>query len=598
MSNRPQNLLGTLSELLSYLLRRKKFLIFVLVLTVFSGLANVLGTYMLRPIVNDYIQNKDMAGLVYGVIMLGSIYLIGALSSWGYSQFMVRLAQETVEEVRGDLFSHMQTLPLKFFDTRTHGSLMSYYSSDMDAISEALNNSFTVVASNTIIIIGTFIALAVLNIGLSLIVFVFFILMFVYIRYSSKRSHSYFSEQQAYTSDLSGFIEESIGGASVVKIFNHENANNQEFFNRNEQLRNAGTKALTYSGSVVPIVVGISYLNYALSACTGGYFAIKGWIDIGALATYLIFVRQTAMPVNQFATQLNNLMSGLAGAERVFSVIHERPEIDEGRVRLLPEDKEKWTWEFPKTGEKKTLQGELDLKEVYFGYQANKPVLKDITFTVEPGQKVALVGSTGAGKTTITNLINRFYDVNRGTIYYDGTDIRKIKKEDLRHSIAVVLQDTQLFTGTIADNIRYGKLDATDDDVFAASVLAGADSFIRRLPDGYHTVIDGDGSNLSQGQRQLLNIARAAICDPPVLVLDEATSSVDSRTEKIIGEGMDHLMEGRTVIVIAHRLSTIRNSDLILVMEQGEIVERGNHDELMKERGRYYNLYTGKFELE
>ena len=605
---RPENMQHTLRIFVSYLGRHKFMLLIVSILVTVSALANLLGTYMIRPVVNN-LANGDLHSLAIGVLVAAGIFAIGALAAWGYSQTMVKAAQQVVFDIRRDLFAHMQTLPLRFFDQKRHGDIMSLFTNDIDTIADALNNSFAMAIQSFIQMIGTLVILYILNWKLSLIVTVCYGIMFWYMKFSGAKSKVFYAKQQQSLGELDGYIEEMVSGQKVVKVFNHEQASLQEFLEKNEKLRKEGTGAQSYAATMVPVVVSISYINYAIVAVLGGILAMRGMADVGSLASYLVFVRQAALPINQFTQQSNFLLSALAGAERVFDVMNLEPEVDEGDVTLVNVRKEngilkecqektgKWAWR-SKDGELTMLRGDVRFENVDFGYTKEHMILKNISLYAKPGQKIAFVGSTGAGKTTITNLINRFYDVQGGTVVYDGIDVRKIKKDALRHSLGIVLQDTHLFTGTVADNIRFGKLDATQEEIERAARIANAHSFIRRLPDGYDTMVTADGANLSQGQRQLLAIARAAVADPPVLILDEATSSVDTRTEELIEKGMDRLMENRTVFVIAHRLSTVRNSKAILVLEKGTIIERGDHEELLGQKGRYYQLYTGQFELE
>ena len=593
-AKKPKHLGYTIRALLSYLGRHKFLLLAVAVLVTVSALANLLGTYMIRPVVNN-LATGGMESLLRGVAITALIYLAGALAAWGYTQTMVKAAQKVLYDIRRDLFAHLQKLPLRFFDTRRHGDVMSYFTNDVDTISDALNNSFAMVIQSFIQVAGTLTMLFILNWRLTLVVAVCYVVMFLYIRYSGKRSKAYYNKQQRALGDLDGYIEEMVAGQKVVKVFNHEKANLRTFREKNEALRKAGTGAQSYAATMIPAVVSISYINYAIVAALGGYMAMAGMTDVGSLASYLVFVRQAVMPINQFTQQTNFLLAALAGAERVFEAMDQTPEVDDGQVRLEKCDGG-WVWRKP-DGSEVPLRGDVRFEGVTFGYDAGHPILKDISLFAKPGQKIAFVGSTGAGKTTITNLINRFYDVQKGRVTYDGIDVKDIRKDDLRRSLGMVLQDTHLFTGTIADNIRFGKLDATMEEVEKAAKIANADSFIRRLPQGYDTMVTADGANLSQGQRQLLAIARAAVADPPVLILDEATSSIDTRTEALIEKGMDQLMEGRTVFVIAHRLSTVRNADAIMVLEQGQIVERGSHEDLLAQQGEYYQLYNGMFEL-
>lgn len=604
---KPKNLKHTLRVFLSYLGRHKKMLAVVAVLVTISAGANLLGTYMIRPVVNG-LADGDVHTLLRGVLITALIFGCGALAAYGYTQTMVKAAQQVVFDIRRDLFEHVQTLPLQFFDSRRHGDIMSLFTNDIDTMADALNNSFAMVIQSFIQIVGTLTLLYILNWRLSLIVTVCYGIMFWYIKFSGKRSKGYYTKQQNSLGELNGYIEELITGQKVVKVFHHEEESFTEFCKKNEELRKAGTGAQGYAATMVPVVVSISYVNYAIVAVLGGLLALHGKADIGSLASYLVFVRQAALPINQFTQQSNFLLSALAGAERVFDVMSLEPEIDEGKVELVNVKEEngalavceettgRWAWKRP-DGTMTELKGDVRFENVDFGYTADRLILKNISLYAKPGQKIAFVGSTGAGKTTITNLINRFYDVQGGAVVYDGIDVKDIEKDALRHSLGIVLQDTHLFTGTVAENIRFGKLDATQEEIERAAKIANADSFIRRLPNGYDTMLTSDGANLSQGQRQLLAIARAAVADPPVLILDEATSSVDTRTEALIEKGMDQLMEGRTVFVIAHRLSTVRNANAIMVLEQGNIVEHGDHDALLAQKGKYYQLYHGMFEL-
>ncbi|WP_085831119.1 ABC transporter ATP-binding protein [Collinsella vaginalis] len=627
---RPADLASTARRLLSYMGHARFLLAVVAVLATVSALASLIGTYMVRPIVNG-LAAGDIGLLRAQVLFTAGVYATGVLSSLGYTQIMVRAAQKVVLDIRCDLFAHIQTLPLSYFDRTRTGDVMSYFTNDVDTVAEALNNSFANMIQAGIQMVGTTILLFVLNWRLTVITIVCDALIVLYVRFSSTRSKRFFARQQAALGDLDGYVEEMTSGQKVVKIFNRERQNLAGFDARNSELSRASATALTYAASMVPVTVCVGYANYAIVAVVGGILAVQGLADVGALASYLVFVRQAAMPINQF-TQLGNfLLNALAGAERLFAAMDREPEVDEGRVTLARVAEDGWVWELPAghglgawgkvvpvgAGTAQTgasgpsaadgtvlargpipLRGDVRLHAVDFGYVPGRPVLKGLDLYAHPGQKIAFVGSTGAGKTTITNLINRFYDVDGGVITYDGIDVREIAKADLRRSLGIVLQDTHLFSGTIADNIRFGKLDATDEEVRAAAVDACADSFIRRLPEGYDTPVTGDGANLSQGQRQLIAIARVAVADPPVLILDEATSSIDTRTEKLIERGMDRLMRGRTTFMIAHRLSTVRDADAIMVLERGRIVERGTHGELLARHGEYWALCHGLKELD
>ena len=610
---RPKNTKKTLLHLLGYLGHHKWLFLLVGLLVCISTGANLMGTYLLKPVINRFIMPGDMSGLVRAVVRMGGMYLCGALATLGYNQLMIKSAQTVVQEIRRDLFVHVQKLPLKYFDAHTHGELMSRFTNDVDTVQEAMNNSFAMIIQNFLMLFGTVVMMMVLSVRLSLIVLVFLAVMFAFIRFNGSRSRKYFQRQQAELGRINGFVEEMMAGQKVEKVFNHEKKDFGDFGALKESYREEATSALTYTGMQVPTIVSLSYVNYAVSACVGGLYAIAGLLDIGSLASYLVYVRQSAMPLNQFTQQVNLLLTALAGAERIFDLMEAEPESDEGDVTLCnvreekgalvetPERTGHFAWKVPEKGTEArlvSLKGDVRFENVVFGYVPEKRILNGISLYAKPGQKIAFVGSTGAGKTTIINLINRFYEIQSGTITYDGIDIRRIRKADLRHSLAMVIQETHLFTGTIADNIRYGRLDASDEEVREAARIANADSFIRRLPDGYDTMLHSDGSNLSQGQRQLLAIARAAVARPPVLILDEATSSIDTRTERLIEKGMDAIMDGRTVFVIAHRLSTVRNSRAIMVLEHGEIIERGDHEALLEQKGRYYQLYTGQFELE
>lgn len=615
---RPKDTKKAIKHLLVYLGHYKWMFMLVALLVLISAGANVAGTYLVKPVVNYFIVPGDMEGLLKAVIAMGVMYACGALCTFGYNRIMVKVSQKVIQDIRNDLFAHVQKLPLKYFDAHTHGELMSRFTNDVDTVQEAMNNSFAMIIQSFIMLFGTLIMMMVLSVRLSVIVIVFLVIMFFFIKFNSKHSKKYFNRQQEELGKINGFVQEMMAGQKVEKVFNHEQKNFEKFCEMNESFRKESTNALAFAGMMIPTIVSLSYLNYSISACVGGLFTLKGLMDLGSLSSYLIYVRQSAMPLNQFTQQVNFLLSALSGAERIFDMMDEKPEIDEGSVTLCNAVKNAdgsltecsgytgvFAWKVP--AELNTywnsdaclveLRGDVRFKNVVFGYVPGKTILNDVTLYAKPGQKIAFVGSTGAGKTTIINLINRFYDIQSGTITYDGIDIKDIKKDDLRKSLAMVIQDTHLFTGTIADNIRYGKLDATDEEVRNAALIANADSFIRRLPNGYNTMLYSDGSNLSQGQRQLLAIARAAIAKAPVLILDEATSSVDTRTEGLIEKGMDAIMEGRTVFVIAHRLSTVRNSKAIMVLEKGQIIERGSHDELLEQKGRYYQLYTGQFEL-
>ncbi|MDL2257943.1 ABC transporter ATP-binding protein/permease [Eubacteriales bacterium OttesenSCG-928-K08] len=617
---KPQHAGRTLKRILSYMGKYKIHFIFVLVFMLISTGASVAGTYFLKPIINDYIvpligrQAPDLSGLSGMLILLAVIYATGALSGFVYQRIVIIISTNTLDRVRRELFSKMQTLPIRYFDTHTHGELMSRYTNDVDTLRQFLSQSLVQFVSSTVSVVSVFVMMLVLSPALTgITVFMLLIMLFI-INRLGRKSKAFFIKQQSALGAANGYIEEMIEGQKVVKVFSHEEVSKAEFSRLNDELFTSAKGANTFASMLMPIMGNLSYVQYALTAMVGGMMAVGGvaGMDIGTLASFLQYTRSFSMPITQVSQQFNFVLQALAGAERIFTMIDEPEENDEGTITLAHVQKAQdgtlvetdkrtgiWAWKDNSKSpvEYVELKGDVRFENVTFGYEEDKTVLKNLSLYAKPGQKIAFVGSTGAGKTTITNLINRFYDVQEGRILYDGIDVQQIKKHDLRRSLSMVLQDTHLFTGTVSDNIRYGNLKATDEKIRHAAKLANADSFIRHLPDGYDTMITGDGANLSQGQRQLLAIARAALADPPVLILDEATSSIDTRTELLIEKGMDQLMMGRTVFVIAHRLSTVRNAKAIIVLENGEIIERGNHEALVEEKGKYYQLYTGAFEL-
>ncbi|WP_416201230.1 MAG: ABC transporter [Thermocaproicibacter melissae] len=620
---------GTIKRLLSYVAKYKVHLIVVVICILLSAGANAASSLFLQPLVDNYIvplvgqPNSDFSNLLKAILMMGAVYLTGILATLTYNLIMVVVEQGTLKDIRDEMFCHMQTLPIRYFDTHSHGDVMSCYTNDTDALRQAISQSIPQMFSSIVMVVASFVSMLYLSVPLSGFVLVFAFLLLKVMKAIVSRSGVYFMRQQQTLGDVNGFIEEMINGQKVIKVFCHEEETKEAFDKKNEELCYCATEASKYGNITMPVVGNMGYVLYVLLALVGGSVAIAGWpnltltgmkpFSIGTIISFLTLSRSFINPIGQISSQFNMVVMAMAGASRIFDLLDEKPEEDNGYVTLvnakiengeIKECKERtdmWAWKHPHSDGTVTytpLRGEIRFYDVDFGYDPDKPVLHNITLYAKPGQKVAFVGATGAGKTTITNLINRFYDIADGKIRYDGININKIKKSDLRRSLGIVLQDVNLFTGTVMDNIRYGKLDATDEECIAAAKLANADGFIRMLPNGYQTVLEGDGSGLSQGQRQLISIARAAVADPPVMILDEATSSIDTRTEAIVQKGMDALMKGRTVFVIAHRLSTVQNSDVIMVLDHGRIIERGSHEQLIEQKGKYYQLYTGAFELE
>ena len=605
-------------RLMKYVLKDYKFhCISVVVLIIVSVLCNVQGTMFMKNLIDEYItpfllsDNPNFTPLAHAIAKVAAFYALGVLATFGYNRLMVNVTQGTLRNLRNDLFSHMEKLPIKYFDTHAHGDIMSVYTNDIDTLRQMISQSMPQLLNSGITIVSVFISMLILSIPLTIVTMIMVGIMVFCSKKSAGQSGAYFAKQQKDLGTVNGYIEEMMNGQKVVKVFCHEEENMQNFKKLNDELYISADRANTFANFLGPINAQIGNISYVICAIVGGVLALGkvGGFTLGGLASFLTFNKSFSMPINQISMQMNAIVMAMAGADRIFRLMDEKEELDEGYVTLVnakeedgnltecEERTERWAWKHRHQNDGSVdyveVKGEVVFNGVDFGYNDEKIVLHDIKLYAKPGQKIAFVGSTGAGKTTITNLINRFYDIQDGKIRYDGININKIKKADLRRSLGIVLQDTHLFTGTVRDNIRFGKLDATDEEIVAAAKLANADSFIRRLPDGYDTMLTGDGANLSQGQRQLLAIARAAIADPPVLILDEATSSIDTRTERIVQDGMDKLMHGRTTFVIAHRLSTVRNSDCIMVLEQGRIIERGTHDELIEEKGRYYQLYTG-----
>lgn len=603
---KPKNAKQTFGRILQYMGKSKLFLIIVFISLVLSTVCQIGASYWLKPILND-IETSVLAGnfmtegikaLVKNLVIVGALYCGTALFTFIQSRVMVKIAYKTTNLIRKELFNHMQSLPLRYFDSKTHGEIMSRFTNDIDNIQMMLEQSMVQLVSSAFTFTGIIIMMIYLSPLLFGIALIFLIIMLITVSKIGKQSKKYFREQQKELGVMNGNIEETVEGLKVVKVFNHEDKINEEFGECNEKFRKAATNANFYAGVMGPSSTGINNASYATVALAGGLLVLTASIDIGTYFTFLSYSKQFTQPINQIANQMNTIFSALAGAERVFEIMDMAPEVDEGTVTLEQKEENGELRSYWNDGGKLIpVEGNVEFENVNFSYVPEKPVLKNISLYAKPGQKIAFVGSTGAGKTTITNLINRFYDIQDGTITYDGIDIKRIKKDDLRKTLSIVLQDTHLFTGTVMDNIRYGRLEATDEECIDASKLASAHSFIRRLPQGYDTMISGDGDNLSQGQRQLLAIARAAVAKPTVLILDEATSSVDTRTEMHIEHGMDRLMTGRTVFVIAHRLSTVRNSNAIMVLEHGKIIERGDHEALLENHGRYYELCTGKSQL-
>lgn len=611
---------NTLKRLLKYALSDYKAQFVVVIISIIiSAAASVIGIQFIQTLIDEYItplignQNPNYASLLQAILMMGLIYLIGIIGTYVYNRLMINITQGTLKKIRTEMFEHMQRLPIGYFDSHSHGETMSTYTNDVDTLRQALSQSIPQVFSCIVSMVAVFIGMITTNIYLTIIVLIMVAIMVVVARFFAKNSSKYFIGQQENIGKVDGYIEEMMNGQKVVKVFCYEDRSKERFDKLNEELFQSSTKANSYANTLMPCIMNIGNIGYVLVAVVGGILAVNGVLTVGSIAAFLQYIKAFTNPLAQVSQQLNFVAMALAGAERIFKLIDEKTEEDDGYVTLvnakeadgkIVESKERtgiWAWKHPHGDGTVTytkLCGNVEFENVTFGYVANKVILHDISLDAKEGQKVSFVGPTGAGKTTITNLINRFYDINEGKIRYDGININKMKKDDLRRSLGMVLQDTHLFTGTIKDNIKYGKMDATDEEVIAAAKLANADRFIRHLPHAYDTMISGDGEGLSQGQRQLLAIARATLYNPPVLILDEATSSIDTRTEKIVQDGMDKLMKGRTVFVIAHRLSTIKNSDLIMVLDHGNIIERGNHDELLAKKGMYYGLYTGAIKIE